>query len=202
APAAHAAFEQWRGCTDRGAVFKQALETIAQRAAGALSSALNIYYDEFSGPAPLPGPTGESNTLRLRPRGVVLCLGGGSMDSYDRQIALALAAGNAIICTERMAQLLRIALEPAGAPGALATGFGGGADVPTALLADPLIRAVIFDGDAQTRREIAQCLADRAGAITPLLTSEDAPWRFAVERTLTINTTAAGGDVRLLSLGE
>jgi RHH-type transcriptional regulator, proline utilization regulon repressor / proline dehydrogenase / delta 1-pyrroline-5-carboxylate dehydrogenase len=202
APAAHAAFEQWRGCADRGAVFKQALETIAQRAAGALSDALNIYYDEFSGPIPLPGPTGESNTLRLRPRGVVLCLGGGSMDSYDRQIALALAAGNAIICTERMAQLLRIALEPAGAPGALATGFGGGADVPTALLADPLIRAVIFDGDAQTRREIAQCLADRAGAITPLLTSEDAPWRFAVERTLTINTTAAGGDVRLLSLGE
>jgi RHH-type transcriptional regulator, proline utilization regulon repressor / proline dehydrogenase / delta 1-pyrroline-5-carboxylate dehydrogenase len=202
APAAHAAFEQWRGCTDRGAVFKQALETIAQRAAGALSDALNIYYDEFSGPIPLPGPTGESNTLRLRPRGVVLCLGGGSMDSYDRQIALALAAGNAIICTERMAQLLRIALEPAGAPGALATGFGGGADVPTALLADPLVRAVVFDGDAQTRREIAQCLADRAGAITPLLTSEDAPWRFAVERTLTINTTAAGGDVRLLSLGE
>ncbi len=202
APAAHAAFEKWCGCSDRGAVFKQALDTIAQRAAGALSSALNIYYDEFSGPATLPGPTGESNTLRLRPRGVVLCLGGGDMDSYDRQIALALAAGNAIICTDRMAQLLRIALEPAGAPGGLATGFGGGADVPTPLLADPLVRAVVFDGDAQARREILNCLANRAGAITPLLSSEDAPWRFAVERTLTINTTAAGGDVRLLSLGE
>jgi len=183
-------------------VFKQALDTIAQRAAGALSSALNIYYDEFSGPVLLPGPTGESNTLRLRPRGVVLCLGGGDMDSYDRQIALALAAGNAIICTDRMAQLLRIALEPAGAPGALATGFGGGAEVPTSLLADRLVRAVVFDGDARARREILNCLANRAGAITPLLTSKDAPWRYAVERTLTINTTAAGGDVRLLSLGE
>ncbi len=200
--AAHTAFEQWRGCADRGAVFKQALDTIAQRAAGALSDALNIYYDEFSGPIPLPGPTGESNTLRLRPRGVVLCLGGGNMASYDRQIALALAAGNAIICTDSMAQLLRIAMELASAPGAVATGFGGGAEVPASLLADPFVRAVVFDGDGRTRSEILQCLANRTGAITPLLTSADAPWRFAVERTLTINTTAAGGDVRLLSLGD
>jgi RHH-type proline utilization regulon transcriptional repressor/proline dehydrogenase/delta 1-pyrroline-5-carboxylate dehydrogenase len=101
-----------------------------------------------------------------------------------------------------MAQLLRLALEPSGAPGALATGFGGGAEAPSALLADPLVRAVVFDGGAHTRREILNCLAARTGAITPLLTSEDAPWRFAVERTLSINTTAAGGDVRLLSLGE
>jgi RHH-type proline utilization regulon transcriptional repressor/proline dehydrogenase/delta 1-pyrroline-5-carboxylate dehydrogenase len=45
-------------------------------------------------------------------------------------------------------------------------------------------------------------LAARSGALTPLLSSVDAPWRYAVERTLTINTTAAGGDVRLLSLPE
>jgi len=201
-PAAHAAFEEWRGRSDRGAVFSQALEHVSQLAAGALSQALDIFYDEFSEPITLPGPTGESNTLRLRPRGVVLCLGGGDMKSYDRQIALALAAGNAIICTDRMAQILREALVPAGAPAGLVQGFGGGAETPAALLADERIRAVVYDGGGGARQEILNCLAGRAGAITPLLTSRDAPWRFAVERALTINTTAAGGDVRLLSLSE
>ena len=45
-------------------------------------------------------------------------------------------------------------------------------------------------------------LAARPGPIIPVLSSADDPARFAVERTLTINTTAAGGDVRLLSLAD
>jgi RHH-type proline utilization regulon transcriptional repressor/proline dehydrogenase/delta 1-pyrroline-5-carboxylate dehydrogenase len=44
----------------------------------------------------LPGPTGESNTLTLEPRGLVLCLGPSDADR-DVQIQLAEAAGNATL---------------------------------------------------------------------------------------------------------
>ena len=64
------------------------------------------------------------------------------------------------------------------------------------------MRAVAFDGAAASAKAISEALTRRKGPIAPLLSSADDPARFATERTLTINTTAAGGDVRLLSLPE
>ena len=74
--------------------------------------------------------------------------------------------------------------------------------VRTALLLDDRISLIIYDGGAEGRAALEKVLSQRQGSIIPLVSSRDAAWRFATERTLSINTTAAGGDVRLLSLGE
>jgi RHH-type proline utilization regulon transcriptional repressor/proline dehydrogenase/delta 1-pyrroline-5-carboxylate dehydrogenase len=114
---------------------------------------------------------------------------------------LSLAAGNPVVavdCPE--AKTLFAALTNAGAPRGLVSMIG--ADASYGLLLDKRVRIVVFDGGSGARAQIEKVLAERKGPIIPLLSSADAPWRFATERALTINTTAAGGDVRLLSLGE
>jgi RHH-type proline utilization regulon transcriptional repressor/proline dehydrogenase/delta 1-pyrroline-5-carboxylate dehydrogenase len=138
----------------------------------------------------------------MKGRGIVACLGGGSNASNRRQIALALAAGNSVICQSAISDRIMTALSKAGAPDDLITGSPAGPSVHEAVLLDSRVKAVSFDGDAESRKAIRSALARRDGAIAPLLSSLDPPWRYAVERTLTINTTAAGGDVRLLSLPE
>ena len=59
------------------------------------------------------------------------------------------------------------------------------------------IAGVVADG--RRRAEVAQILAKRDGAILPLLSSEDADARFFIERVVTVNTTAAGGNASLLA---
>lgn len=147
----------------------------------------------------LPGPTGESNTLKLRGRGVALCLGG-SDETLLRQIMLSLAAGNCVVSVKNeTTQNILGALKSANAPENVLTLIN---DAPEAMLRDPRVSIVTFDGGDDARGAIQTVLCRREGAIIPLLSSLDAPWRFATERTLSVNTTAAGGDVRLLSLGE
>ncbi|MEO1136342.1 MAG: bifunctional proline dehydrogenase/L-glutamate gamma-semialdehyde dehydrogenase PutA, partial [Pseudomonadota bacterium] len=153
---------------------------------------------QFATNTELPGPTGESNTLKLRGRGVALCLGGADA---MRQMLLALSAGNTVIAHESdEAKALIGALSTVPAPKRLVSTIGASAS--EGLLLDPRLRLVVHDGDNTARAALETILARRKGAIIPLLSGADAPWRFATERTLTINTTAAGGDVRLLSLGE
>ncbi|HBS34081.1 MAG TPA: bifunctional proline dehydrogenase/L-glutamate gamma-semialdehyde dehydrogenase, partial [Parvularcula sp.] len=164
--------------------------------------AVSLYAEHFESVGELQGPTGESNTLRLKGRGVALCLGGGSEAANRRQLALALAGGNAVAAQEPLAEKTARALVAAGAPEHLVASLPAGAAINEAALLDPRVRAVVFDGAAKSARAISQTLAQRKGPIAPLLSSADDPARFATERTLTINTTAAGGDVRLLSLPE
>jgi len=195
---AHAAFEQWSRAGERRKILRRAVALSNDNARVVLQLALDVFERDFADPHTLPGPTGESNTLRLRGRGVVLCLGGGENECSVRQIALALAAGNAVLATGDFTALAS-ALEKAGAPAGVVQSFDA---APKAVVADDRIRAVAFDGGQAGRRRLAEALAARTGPIIPILSSLDAPWRFAAERALSINTTAAGGDVRLLSLSD
>mgnify|MGYP000492403823 CR=1 FL=1 len=185
---------------DRSAVLALAAATLSPEEAAAFKDAQSVYNDYFSAPMELPGPTGEANTLRLRSRGLVVCLGGGGSETACRQVALAIAAGNIVVTSEDIATLFKQSL--AEADPALVIGLDLETGVPEPLLLDSRVRAVVFDGSESAKACIETALAKRTGPIIPLLTSRDAPWRYAAERCLTINTTAAGGDVRLLSLSE
>jgi RHH-type proline utilization regulon transcriptional repressor/proline dehydrogenase/delta 1-pyrroline-5-carboxylate dehydrogenase len=197
-----AADEAWRACapwnaSDRKAALTGAMMLIPDLNAS-LAGKIETLLDELITTIELPGPTGESNTLKIRGRGVALCLGGGDQ---ARQILTALAAGNTVISVEcAEAQSISKALHQAGAPKGLLSIIS--ADASHGLLLDNRVRAVIYDGGGSARAQIEQVLCERKGPVVPLLSSLDEPWRFATERTLTINTTAAGGDVRLLSLSE
>jgi RHH-type transcriptional regulator, proline utilization regulon repressor / proline dehydrogenase / delta 1-pyrroline-5-carboxylate dehydrogenase len=150
--------------------------------------------------AALPGPTGEENSLRLVPRGVLLCCGGQSPETLIRQVLIALATGNAtlILFTPDTAaietMLAQIAVKSPKI--SLPYAFIKNPDLTTCLGA--AIDGVIVDGPL--RPAIAKSLAVRKGAITPCLSVDDDPERYFHERTLTIDTTAAGGNASLLAM--
>ena len=162
-----------------------------------------VFADHFGHVETLPGPTGESNTLRLKGRGIILCLGDAMIHPTDdallRQIATAVAAGNVALAPDTAATAtVRSRMSSIPSMNGILTLFPAG-PVEASMLFDPRLNGVAFDGHSLDVRSLRAVLAQRETSIVPVLSSDD-PTSFAVERTVTINTTAAGGDVRLLSL--
>ena len=148
----------------------------------------------------LPGPTGEQNTLRLHPRGKMLCIGGDVPRDIARQIALCLIAGNTVLALETpetmtMLNKLKAALEDHGFDNDTLT-------LVSAKEADALIEGDIkgVTADGSQRETLAAKLCRRDGPILPLLSADTDVERFYHERTVTINTTAAGGNASLLAM--
>jgi RHH-type proline utilization regulon transcriptional repressor/proline dehydrogenase/delta 1-pyrroline-5-carboxylate dehydrogenase len=146
----------------------------------------------FTAPVELAGPTGESNTLSLWPRGRVACIADDE-DALRVQVRLAAATGNVALlarseAAERIAKQAEARCEI----------------VADALAADP--DAALFAGSEERALTIRQALAAREGPIVPLLRVDEDhpgdPMRLMRERTVTINTTASGGNASLLSLAE
>ncbi|MEL7109128.1 MAG: L-glutamate gamma-semialdehyde dehydrogenase [Pseudomonadota bacterium] len=119
----------------------------------------------------LPAPTGERNTLRHVPRGRLLCLGGDAPEDLPQQIARVRATGNDPVVLNSKSVY--------------------------AALEDPQLKGVVIEG--RRRADIARRLAHRDGALLPLLSRHDEDYRYALERVITIDTTAAGGNARLLA---
>lgn len=146
----------------------------------------------------LPGPTGETNTMTLYPRGVLVSFGAESKPVFLRQIELALSAGNGLIVAETLAlqQFLQELEQVADALPANLLSFEN-YDTAISLITHP-IDGVIVDGEWRTR--IADLVCRRDGPILPILSAFNKPERFYHERTLTIDTTAAGGNASLLAI--
>ena len=144
----------------------------------------------------LPGPTGESNLYALQPRAAVLCLADVEADRL-LQLAAVLAVGGR-------------ALWPA-AHGASWQALPEGLRSRALQLQDWTRGAAPFDavllhGDAARRREVAALLAQRPGPIVSLhaFDSGDAAIaleRLVLERSVSINTAAAGGNASLMTIG-
>ena len=147
-------------------------------------------------PEVLPGPTGERNTYALVPRSRVLCLGETRADLIE-QLAVVLTAGAR-------------AAWPAGADVARWL-----AELPDAvrdrvsLVADPLaadIDAALIEASAERVAAWSRRLAERTGPIVALqvLPADGSAFeikRLLVERTLSVNTAAAGGNASLMTIG-
>ena len=127
-------------------------------------------------PATLPGPTGESNELRYRGRGVFVCISPWNfpLAIFTGQIAAALAAGNAVVAKPAeqtpliAAEAVRL-LHAAGiAPRALHLVPGDGS-VGARLVADERVAGVAFTGSTEVARSINRTLAGRRGPIVPLI---------------------------------
>jgi RHH-type proline utilization regulon transcriptional repressor/proline dehydrogenase/delta 1-pyrroline-5-carboxylate dehydrogenase len=125
----------------------------------------------------LPGPTGEHNRLRLRGRGVFVCISPWNfpLAIFAGQVVAALVAGNAVAAkpaeqTPRVAQRFVALLHACGVPaGALAMLHGAGETVGAALVADPRTAGVCFTGSTAVARHIHRSLAAREGPIVPLI---------------------------------
>ncbi|HMN43377.1 MAG TPA: bifunctional proline dehydrogenase/L-glutamate gamma-semialdehyde dehydrogenase PutA [Povalibacter sp.] len=134
---------------------------------------------DFGAGLSLPGPTGESNELRLQGRGVFVCISPWNfpLAIFTGQIAAALAAGNAVIAkpaeqTPLIAtRAVELLLEAGVPPGVLHLLTGDGASVGARAVADPRIAGVAFTGSTETAQAINRSLAARSGPI-PVLIAE------------------------------
>ena len=141
---------------------------------------LRYYADEAErvmAPIALPGPTGETNELRLRGRGVWVCISPWNfpLAIFVGQVAAALATGNAVVAkpaeqTPGVAWEAVKLLHAAGVPeGALQLAHGPGDTVGAALVAAPGVAGVVFTGSTHVAKIINRALAAKDGAIVPLI---------------------------------
>jgi len=128
-------------------------------------------------PVTLPGPTGEHNELRLRGRGVFVCISPWNfpLAIFAGQVVAALVAGNAVAAkpaeqTPGVAAAFVALLHEAGLPAqALALLHGPGETVGAALVQHPLTAGVCFTGSTQVAKLIQRSLAAGDGPIVPLI---------------------------------
>jgi len=132
---------------------------------------------DFAGARDLPGPTGEHNQLALHGRGVFVCISPWNfpLAIFTGQIAAALVAGNSVVAkpaeqSPLMGAAAVRAFHEAGVPGeALQLIPGRGEDVGPPLLNHAALGGVAFTGGIDTARLIHRQLANRPGAILPLI---------------------------------
>ena len=125
---------------------------------------------------PLPGPTGESNVLQLRGRGVFVAISPWNfpLAIFLGQVAAALMAGNAVVAKPAeqtpliAAEAVRL-LHQAGVPASALHLVPGDGSVGAALVAHPDVAGVVFTGSFEVARSINRALAAKDGAIVPLI---------------------------------
>ncbi|HVZ52724.1 MAG TPA: bifunctional proline dehydrogenase/L-glutamate gamma-semialdehyde dehydrogenase PutA [Pseudolabrys sp.] len=127
-------------------------------------------------PQPLPGPTGESNELRYRGRGVFVCISPWNfpLAIFVGQIAGALAAGNAVVAkpaeqTPLVAYEAVNLLHGAGIPASALHLVPGDGAVGALLTGDRRVAGVAFTGSTEVARRINRALAAKDGPIVPLI---------------------------------
>jgi RHH-type proline utilization regulon transcriptional repressor/proline dehydrogenase/delta 1-pyrroline-5-carboxylate dehydrogenase len=130
----------------------------------------------FGEPETMPGPTGESNVLKLRARGVFAAISPWNfpLAIFLGQVAAALMAGNVVIAkpaeqTPRVASAAVKLLREAGVPASALHLLPGNGAIGATLVAHPLIAGVVFTGSTEVARAINRTLAAKDGPIVPLI---------------------------------
>ncbi|WP_265500933.1 bifunctional proline dehydrogenase/L-glutamate gamma-semialdehyde dehydrogenase PutA [Paracoccus beibuensis] len=128
-------------------------------------------------PAPeetlMPGPTGELNRLQTLARGPVLCLGPGPEATAAQVQAVTRGGGQAVAAS--------------------------GTIDPQWLESLPNLAGVLWWGDDEIGRALAQALSRRSGPLVALITAMPDRAHLCHERHLCVDTTAAGGNAALLA---
>ena len=124
----------------------------------------------------LPGPTGESNVLRLRGRGVFVAISPWNfpLAIFLGQVTAALMAGNSVVAKPAEQTPLIAAeavglLHEAGIPEAALHLVQGDGRIGAALVAHADIAGVVFTGSTEVARSINRTLAAKDGPIVPLI---------------------------------
>jgi RHH-type proline utilization regulon transcriptional repressor/proline dehydrogenase/delta 1-pyrroline-5-carboxylate dehydrogenase len=124
----------------------------------------------------MPGPTGESNLLELRGRGVFVAISPWNfpLAIFLGQVTAALMAGNAVVAkpaeqTPLIAMEAVRLLHEAGIPASALHLLPGDGAIGAALTAHPGIAGVVFTGSTEVARAINRTLAAKDGPIVPLI---------------------------------
>ncbi|UFH49719.1 trifunctional transcriptional regulator/proline dehydrogenase/L-glutamate gamma-semialdehyde dehydrogenase [Pseudomonas sp. KNUC1026] len=146
----------------------------------------------------LPGPTGERNSYIILPREHVLCLADTEADLLTQLAAVLAVGSSAVWANAEPGNALRAKL-PKEVVARIRVVSDWARD-------DLALDAVIHHGDSDQLRAVCQQVAQRAGAIIGVQglaqgETQVALERLVIERALSVNTAAAGGNASLMSIG-
>jgi RHH-type transcriptional regulator, proline utilization regulon repressor / proline dehydrogenase / delta 1-pyrroline-5-carboxylate dehydrogenase len=130
----------------------------------------------FGAKRAMPGPTGESNHLSLRGRGVFIAISPWNfpLAIFTGQVTAALMAGNTVVAKPAeqtpliAAEAVRL-LHEAGVPTSALHLLPGDGSIGAALTAHPDAAGVVFTGSTEVARTINRALAAKDGPIVPLI---------------------------------
>jgi RHH-type transcriptional regulator, proline utilization regulon repressor / proline dehydrogenase / delta 1-pyrroline-5-carboxylate dehydrogenase len=200
------------------------IEQVATSIGGAAADHLRFFAaearDALESAEPLPGPTGERNELRLERRGIFACIAA-DIDALTAQAAAAFVTGNRVLLVGPEARTVASRFKSAGlAEGVLGAVLPGGDSTLDDLARSPALDGIAIAAPATITTRIASALAAPDGPIRPLV-----PWtptgsptpaggigspvpgtphylhRFMMEKTVSNDTTASGGNASLLAIG-
>ena len=124
----------------------------------------------------MPGPTGESNRLLWRGRGVFACISPWNfpLAIFLGQVSAALVAGNAVVAkpapqTPLIAYEAVKLMHQAGIPADVLMLLPGGPEIGAAIAAHPQLGGLAFTGSTGTAQAINRTLAAKNGPIVPLI---------------------------------
>ncbi|NIX75233.1 bifunctional proline dehydrogenase/L-glutamate gamma-semialdehyde dehydrogenase PutA [Microvirga terricola] len=130
----------------------------------------------FGADEPMPGPTGESNALRMRGRGVFVAISPWNfpLAIFLGQVSAALMAGNAVVAkpaeqTPLIAALAVRLLHEAGVPTSALHFVPGDGRIGAQLVENKHVAGVVFTGSTEVARIINRTLAAKNGPIVPLI---------------------------------
>ncbi|MCX7169959.1 MAG: aldehyde dehydrogenase family protein [Proteobacteria bacterium] len=145
----------------------------------------------------LPGPTGECNILSFAPRGRMLCLAP-DIDELLRQFVAVISVEGQVVAIENAISLAILRKLPKDLVNHIE------------LQAQPNytgLAGILFVGDSADARALRQRLADESGALIPVIqpgrnTCLYPVFRMVLERVVSVNTAAVGGNATLLTLDD
>ncbi|WP_394176716.1 bifunctional proline dehydrogenase/L-glutamate gamma-semialdehyde dehydrogenase PutA [Thalassotalea litorea] len=188
----------------------QAQESDLEQALQAARAQLNAFEKTLSKPIELPGPTGESNKLYLESRGTMIAVRDThtSFEYWLVSVVSSLVAGNTVVCAVADEYVNEaIALEGVLQKLGLVRGIFqviSLSQLPEALAHSALAGAICGPQSALVAY-LAEQLAARSGAILPVISPvryDALLHRLVTEKTVTIDTTAAGGNASLMTMED
>ena len=152
-------------------------------------------------PQVLKGPTGERNTYSLHPRGTVLCLGGGQTpeSAFITQCILAAMANNKVIVPKdaETVEIIPIVNKLLKSINKHLNPIVFSQEKTVIMCENQHLDMVVCD--QQDLTDLRKTLAARNGARIPVLRSSDAAQLHYIERVVSEDTTASGGNAKLLA---
>lgn len=171
---------------------------------------LTVLEQRLASPLVLPGPTGERNLLMYEARGWLLLNADEyvSFHSWMTNLVAALACGNQVITI--VSQRFQVQAELINAHWQALSSCDelflvAPHDAYQELLVWPQLAGVVLPAEHPFYHATVLCLANRSGAIIPVLSDTDhvnLATTLLLEKTISTDTTAAGGNTRLMTLNE
>ena len=182
---------------------------------------------ELEAPKLLQSPTGEADELSLKGRGVAIsmCSTSDLLIRFVRQTVVALLTGNTVVAKPAYTgnltayNIVKLMLKAGISNKVIQLVLSHTEEATAALLFNSKIDLVAFSGSGTAVKQVHNALALRRGALVPLVAESvdkdgnathlaiqtESPLYlhcFLVEKTVSVNTTASGGNASLMSLQE